>query len=131
MAKRKGTGVVIAGLAGLAASYLSKKENRDKALSMFNNMKSRLESYLTTGPDMHDNIAERDQQRWQQRLVLLQRRLHQMKWSLKVEDILVSTSIMRKFKIRKNNDKTFSSMHEKVFCVGVVLLQQILIIQFP
>ncbi len=59
MAKRKGTGVVIAGLAGLAASYLSKKENRDKALSMFNNMKSRLESYLTTGPDMHDNIAER------------------------------------------------------------------------
>ncbi|UZM99243.1 hypothetical protein OL548_01960 [Lysinibacillus sp. MHQ-1] len=22
-------------------------------------MKSRLESYLTTGPDMHDNIAER------------------------------------------------------------------------
>jgi len=59
MAKRKGTGVVIAGLAGLAASYLSKKENRDKALSMFNNMKTRLESYLTTGPDMHDNIAER------------------------------------------------------------------------
>ena len=59
MAKRKGKGVVIAGLAGLAASYLSKKENRDKALSMFNNMKSRLESYLTTGPDMHDNIAER------------------------------------------------------------------------
>lgn len=59
MAKRKGTGVVIAGLAGLAASYLSKKENRDKALSMFNNMKSKLESYLTTGPDMHDNIAER------------------------------------------------------------------------
>lgn len=59
MAKRKGTGVVIAGLAGLAASYLSKKENRDKALSMFNNMKSRLESYLTTGPEMHDNIAER------------------------------------------------------------------------
>ena len=59
MAKRKGTGVVLAGLAGFAASYLSKKENRDKALSMFNNMKSRLESYLTTGPDMHDNIAER------------------------------------------------------------------------
>jgi len=59
MAKRKGTGVVVVGLAGLAASYFSKKENRDKALTMFNSMKAKLESYLTTGPDMHDNIAER------------------------------------------------------------------------
>lgn len=60
MAKRKGTGVVIAGLAGLAASYLSKKENRDKALSMFNGAKSKLGSYLnTTNMEMHKNISER------------------------------------------------------------------------
>ncbi|MEK5488618.1 MULTISPECIES: hypothetical protein [unclassified Lysinibacillus] len=59
MAKRKGTGVVLAGLAGLAASYLSKKENRDKALTMFNSMKAKFESYLTSGPNMDDRITER------------------------------------------------------------------------
>ncbi|WP_155593219.1 hypothetical protein [Lysinibacillus cavernae] len=59
MAKRKGTGVVIAGLAGLAASYLSKKENRDKALTMFNGMKAKLESYLSAGPNMDGKITER------------------------------------------------------------------------
>lgn len=59
MAKRKGTGVVIAGLAGLAASYLSKKENRDKALSMFNNAKSKWGSYLNANAGMPKNISER------------------------------------------------------------------------
>lgn len=59
MAKSKGTGVVIAGLA-LAASYLSKKENREKALNMFNDAKSKLASYLnTTNMEMHENISER------------------------------------------------------------------------
>lgn len=57
---KKGTGVVIAGLAGLAASYLSKKENRDKAFAMFNNVKSKMESYLDTSkPNMDPSIAER------------------------------------------------------------------------
>ncbi|MFJ7733822.1 hypothetical protein ACIQXF_18340 [Lysinibacillus sp. NPDC097231] len=60
MAKRKGTGVVIAGLAGLAASYLSKKENRDKALSMFNNAISKLDSYRSTpNMEMDKRITER------------------------------------------------------------------------
>lgn len=60
MAKRKGTGVVLAGLAGFAASYLSKKENRDKACEMFNNAKSKLESFLnTSNVNMDDRIAER------------------------------------------------------------------------
>jgi len=60
MAGRKGTGVVLAGLAGFAASYLSKKENRDKAMDMLNSAKSKLESYLnTSNVDMDDKIAER------------------------------------------------------------------------
>lgn len=60
MAKRKGKGVVIAGLAGLAASYLSKKENREKALNMFNNVRSKFESYLNTSNiDMDNRVAER------------------------------------------------------------------------
>jgi len=60
MAKRKGKGVVIAGLAGLAASYLSKKENRDKALNMFNNVKSKFESYLNASNiDMDKRVSER------------------------------------------------------------------------
>jgi len=60
MAGRKGTGVVLAGLAGFAASYLSKKENRDKAWDMFNSAKSKLESYLnTSNVNMDDKIAER------------------------------------------------------------------------
>jgi len=59
MAKRKGTGVMLVGLT-LAASYLSKKENRDKALGMFNNAKSKLTSYLNTANmEMHGNITER------------------------------------------------------------------------
>ncbi|QDQ01079.1 hypothetical protein FOH38_11705 [Lysinibacillus fusiformis] len=60
MAKRKGTGVVLAGLAGLAASYLSKKENREKALNMFSSAKSKFESYLnTSNVNMDERIAER------------------------------------------------------------------------
>ncbi len=60
MAKRKGTGVVLAGLAGLVASYLSKKENRDKALNMFSSAKSKVESYLnTSNVNMDERIAER------------------------------------------------------------------------
>lgn len=60
MAKRKGSGVVFAGLVGLAASYLSKKENRDKAFKMFNNAKSKFGSYLDTSNDhMDSRIVER------------------------------------------------------------------------
>ena len=56
----KGKGIVLAGLAGFAASYLSKKENRDKTLKMFADAKSKVESYLNTSKvDMDSNIAER------------------------------------------------------------------------
>ncbi|MFF2176434.1 hypothetical protein ACFVT8_08250 [Lysinibacillus sp. NPDC058147] len=56
MSKRR-TCAVIAGLV-LTASYLSKKENRDKALRMLNSAKSKLESYLNTA-EMDKNISER------------------------------------------------------------------------
>jgi len=56
MAKRR-TGVVIAGLA-LTTFYLSNKENRDKALSMLNSAKAKLESYLNT-TEIDKNISER------------------------------------------------------------------------
>lgn len=39
MAKLKGKGFVISALVAGAASYLSKKENRDKAMKFVNNMK--------------------------------------------------------------------------------------------
>ncbi|KOP69768.1 hypothetical protein AMS59_22950 [Lysinibacillus sp. FJAT-14745] len=56
MSKRR-TGVVITALA-LTASYLCKKENRDKALSMLNCAKSKLRPYLNTAV-MDKNISER------------------------------------------------------------------------
>ena len=40
MAKFKGKGVVAAGLLAGAASFLSKKENRDKAMELLNNITS-------------------------------------------------------------------------------------------
>lgn len=41
MAKLKGKGVVIAGLLAGAASFLSKKENRDKAMEFLNEAKTK------------------------------------------------------------------------------------------
>lgn len=41
MAKLKGKGVVVAGLLAGAASFLSKKENRDKALDFINGAKTK------------------------------------------------------------------------------------------
>lgn len=41
MAKFKGKGVVIAGLVAGAASYLSKKDNRDKVMGYFNDVKAK------------------------------------------------------------------------------------------
>lgn len=56
----KGKGIVLAGLVGFAASYLSKKENRDKTLERFANVKSYLEGYLNSSKvDMDANIVER------------------------------------------------------------------------
>ncbi|GLC89424.1 hypothetical protein [Lysinibacillus piscis] len=49
----KGKGIVIAGLTWLAASYFSKKENRDKVLSV-------VQQYLQTEkPIMDKRVAER------------------------------------------------------------------------
>ncbi|MGN7477880.1 3-oxoacyl-ACP reductase [Solibacillus silvestris] len=42
MAKLKGKGVVMAGLLAGAASFLSKKENRDKAMEYFNKAKDKM-----------------------------------------------------------------------------------------
>jgi len=56
MAKRR-TGVVIAGLT-LIATFLSKKENRDKTLSMLNSAKAKLGGHLNTA-EMDKNISER------------------------------------------------------------------------
>lgn len=56
----KGKGIVLAGLVGFAASYLSKKENRDKTLEMFANAKSNVKTYLNSSKiDMDANIVER------------------------------------------------------------------------
>lgn len=44
MAKFKGKGVVVAGLIAGAASILSKKENRDKAMEIFNQTKEKVNS---------------------------------------------------------------------------------------
>ena len=60
MAKGNGRGIVLAGIVGLAASYLSKKENRDKAFEVFNNTKSKVGTYMSTSRlDMDSNITER------------------------------------------------------------------------
>ncbi|MEG0260974.1 MAG: hypothetical protein RR595_01440 [Lysinibacillus sp.] len=60
MAKRRGTGVVLAGLAVGAASLLRKKENRDIALKMFNKMKCKLETYMESSKIiMAPQIVER------------------------------------------------------------------------
>lgn len=45
MAKLKGKGVVLAGLVAGAASYLSKKENRDKAREYFNQLKGKANQF--------------------------------------------------------------------------------------
>lgn len=45
MAKLKGKGVVLAGLVAGAASYLSKKENRDKAMEYFNQFKGKANQF--------------------------------------------------------------------------------------
>ncbi|KGR86085.1 hypothetical protein [Lysinibacillus odysseyi] len=45
MAKLKGKGVVLAGLVAGAASYLSKKENRDKAMEYFNQLKGKANQF--------------------------------------------------------------------------------------
>ena len=42
MAKLKGKGVVVAGLLAGAASFLSKKENRDKAMDYLNKAKGKV-----------------------------------------------------------------------------------------
>ena len=56
----KGKGIVLVGLVGFAASYLSKKENRDKTIKMFANAKSNVEAYLNSSKvDMDENIVER------------------------------------------------------------------------
>lgn len=47
MARRKNT-VLLASMAAGAYAYFSKKENRDKAQVAFNNMKTKVESFIET-----------------------------------------------------------------------------------
>lgn len=68
MAKRKGLGVVLAGIAVGAVSFLSKKENREKAKVILNDTKSKVESFIEKqkangvsyedGEEKRQNIAE-------------------------------------------------------------------------
>lgn len=44
--KSNGSGLVVAGLAAAAYAYFSKKENRDKAMVQFNNLKTKYNSYM-------------------------------------------------------------------------------------
>ena len=48
MAKLKGKGVVLAGLAAGAVSFLRKKENRDKALELLNGAKTKATAFVDT-----------------------------------------------------------------------------------
>ena len=47
MAKLKGKGVVMAGLLAGAASFLSKKENRDKAMDFINGAKMKTTNVMS------------------------------------------------------------------------------------
>ena len=56
----KGRGIIFAGLVGFAVSYLSNKENRDKALKILANAKSNVGDYINSSKvDMDANIVER------------------------------------------------------------------------
>ena len=57
MAKFKGKGVVVAGLLAGAASFLSKKENRDKAMGFLNEVKSKATN-MEVGNEIDDLSAD-------------------------------------------------------------------------
>lgn len=48
MARKGGNGLLLAGLAAGAYAYFSKKENRDKAMVAVNNMKTKVDSFITS-----------------------------------------------------------------------------------
>ncbi|MFD1203648.1 MULTISPECIES: hypothetical protein [Sporosarcina] len=48
MARKKGNGLLLATLAAGAYAYFSKKENRDKAMVAFNNMKTKVNSFVNS-----------------------------------------------------------------------------------
>lgn len=48
MARKRGNGLLLATLAAGAYAYFSKKENRDKAMVAVNNMKTKVDSFMTS-----------------------------------------------------------------------------------
>jgi len=48
MARKRGNGLLLATLAAGAYAYFSKKENRDKAMVAVNNMKTKIDSFITS-----------------------------------------------------------------------------------
>ncbi|MBB4826894.1 Tfp pilus assembly protein PilE [Sporosarcina luteola] len=48
MARKRGNGLLLATIAAGAYAYFSKKENRDKAQVAFNNMKTKVESFINS-----------------------------------------------------------------------------------
>lgn len=48
MARKGGNGLLLATLAAGAYAYFSKKENRDKAMVAVNNMKTKVDSFVTS-----------------------------------------------------------------------------------
>ncbi|MHC8515366.1 hypothetical protein [Sporosarcina sp. ITBMC105] len=48
MARKRGNGLLLATLAAGAYAYFSKKENRDKAMVAVNNMKTKVDSFVTS-----------------------------------------------------------------------------------
>jgi hypothetical protein len=62
MAKLKGKGVVIAGLLAGAASFLSKKENRDKAMVFLNEAKTKAAKVMTDQNQNYPTNTNRSQE---------------------------------------------------------------------
>ena len=58
---KKGLGVVLAGLAVGAAQYLKKPENREKAMEMLNQSKTKLNGLMDQGKDVAQQATEQFQ----------------------------------------------------------------------
>ncbi|WP_246027628.1 MULTISPECIES: hypothetical protein [Lysinibacillus] len=58
MAKLKGKGVVVSALLAGAASYLSKKQNREKLMNMFQGLQSKTSSKTEHSSTKYNNLTE-------------------------------------------------------------------------
>jgi hypothetical protein len=58
MAKVKGKSVVLTALVAGAASFLSKKKNRDKAMKLFQTIQTKAGSFMGSQPQQKQNAAK-------------------------------------------------------------------------